>query len=230
MRTFKEYKEQKKLEESNKLLKGFKDLANFKRQKSKLSPNEQRNILGKIYDEIFPELQKRMNTFKSVLKKVSKKYKNSKIKIRIKTLKSVVSKIITRGVDPTKLSDLVAGMIITKDKKDSEKATKDIQRKLAKYVKEVDVKRKGGSNKSGYYGVTHIDLNIDGLTTELQVLPKDLEKKKAIAHDVYTKVRDSGATEFDNQLTRKLFFQGNKLSEDKEVDLREEFIKYFMED
>lgn len=226
MKTFKEYYF---TESTNTLLASLDDLKTFNKKRKSMSEEEQSNFLEKIYDKIFPALEQRLKSFLTILKKSSKKYKGTQVKYRIKPFKSLISKIIKRGHDLLDTPDLIGGMIITRNKDDSDKLVKDVIRKYSNKVVDVDKKVKGGDNRAGYFGVTHLDMNIDGIIVELQIMPEDVAKKKNIAHNVYTATRDSGANEFDNHLMRKLFVQGNLQAESTDQDMFEEFKKIVYE-
>jgi len=209
----------------NSLLRKNKDVIDYVKNKAsnRLDSKSEEEAIKSIYKAVLPDLNKRDRELKNTLQKLSKKYKNTDIKTRVKPLDSVISKVVKRGKSLADAPDLIGGMIITQSSEDAESVAKDIQRKMRSNILSFEKKTTGGNNRAGYQGAYHIDLDYDGITAEIQIFSKGVYKKKALAHKIYTATRDTGASEHELAMSRKLFAQGVRESleestEDEIVD------------
>lgn len=210
MKNFKQF-----LNENIDLAKAAKDI-----DSGRLSKDEKIKKVKELYPQIENMLNQKTKELVSIMKSVGNKYKNVKYKYRAKSLDSIISKVVHRGKRLESVSDLVAGMIITQSHKDSQGVVKDFLRKHGNIVTNTDEK-KLGDNPSGYHGAFHLDLNLNGIQGEVQILHDKLEKKKAMAHDIYSATRDSasGPSKQDLQTSRMLFKRGMKEESEETIDL-----------
>lgn len=205
-------REKFRMEESisnNNFIKNNKMIRKFDKEKNNMSDKEKTKILSGIFDSISSEIKSIEKEFISTLNIISKKYKNSNIYYRTKSLDSIIDKVVGRNKNLSDLGDLLAGTITVESKKDVEKITKDVERKFGNKVLNIETKERGGNNKAGYFGSVHIDLNIGGLQTELQIMTQTLFKQKKLAHRIYSATRTKGANDNDLELMRRFFIKGN---------------------
>lgn len=137
-----------------------------------------------------------------------------------KTMKSIINKAVTRKKGFGKLGDLVRGAVLFETKEQADAFVKKFVRKNGNSVIENETKERGGDKLYGYYGSSHLAVNITGITVELQVMTRKLWSYKGAAHDIYNKTRDTGVVDkFDRHQSNKLFSMGNRES----VDVLPEF-------
>jgi len=151
--------------------------------------------LAKAYHAIEPKMEEVHQKFKEILESlVGKKGLSSsqfKVITNLKTLKSVISKVLHRGKDLRNVGDLVRGSILFKHTEDVDNFVEDFQRKYPSLIVDTESKHKGSDETFGYYGSHHFDLNIDGVITELQVMTKKLYDYKNVAGQIRTAHRDT---------------------------------------
>jgi len=198
--------------------------------------DEKHNIdeLTKIINAHIDEIQNVEKKFSSIIKKaLPKKHLKGKVKFfhQIKTISSIVNKVIVRGKKLVELTDLVRGAVLFDEKEDMDEFIKNFSRKNKSIITDID-KKTGKGDSLGYFGSTHFELSIDGFDVELQIMPMRLWNYKEEAHGIYDKWRDnlSNLPKADASLSRKLFSTGNqKRSYKKESYIRENYeeIKHF---
>lgn len=144
-----------------------------------------------------------------------------------KKIDSIISKAVTRKTGFAKLGDLVRGAVLFETKEQADEFVKKFVRKNGSSVIENETKERGGDKKYGYYGSSHLAVNIGGITVEIQVMTRKLWNYKGAAHDIYNKTRDTGVVDkFDRHQSNKLFSMGNRES----VELLPEFTYEEMHD
>lgn len=202
------------LNEKNTALTIDKEVRKFIALKRKRSTEENikilKNIVLKNYDLLKGVRDKFYNIVsKNLPKKGSSQ--NYKFIYQIKSMGSIIDKIITRNKSLEDLSDMVRGAVLFKDGDELDKFVKNLKRKNNGYVVGYEFKEKGSDPIYGYYGSHHFDLNIDGLDVELQVMTEKLWNYKEAAHGIYTKWRSKKGVidKFDSNLSKKLFNLGN---------------------
>jgi len=173
--------------------------------------------LEKAYNDMIPFFKKIEGLLKKAIKGSVPKRKLGNIRVytNIKPLESFKDKVLNRGKNPAEIGDLVRGAVLFDDQSDAEEFVKRLTRREGSKVVEVDRKTKAGKDPVyGYYGGIHIDMQFDGLTTELQVMTKRLWKFKAVAHKIYTATRSNkGGPDVSTQMqSQNVFKHGNKPS------------------
>lgn len=184
--------------------------------------------ISDLYGKIEATLNSKKDQLINIMKSVGNKYRGVEYKARIKSLDSIISKIVNRGRKLSEIADLIGGMIIAQNSEDSKKIVKDFIRKNGSIVTNTDEK-KLGDNPSGYFGAFHLDVDLGGVLGEVQIMHKSLEKQKTLAHSVYASTRDSGATKQDQDLSRKLFVKGNQPVRKEDYQLIIESLEDYLE-
>lgn len=193
----------------NELFKLDAEIKKFDENKGKMPYDKAVEEVEKILKKYSDAITKTLDKFTVTMKKYTNRGK-AKFIYDTKTVTSVVSKVVSRGKKLTDLGDLVRGAILFDSQEELDEFVKNFTRKESSMITDHDHKEKGGDKTYGYYGSHHFDLNINGLTVELQAMTKKLWKFKDNAHDIYNKTRDSGViTKADIELSKKIFKLGN---------------------
>lgn len=181
----------------------------FRTNKDKLKKSE---LLKQFYDAIKPHLNKVQSKFVNLMKKNTSKFRGDiEFIYNMKPPTSLINKVIERNKPFEEINDLVRGMVITNDQKTLDNFVKDFIRKNRPYLGEIEFKERGQQGREyGYYGSWHFLIEIEGFYVELQAMTKQLAKAKDKAHKIYVDTRVKGPTNYDSQLSRKLFDQGNR--------------------
>jgi hypothetical protein len=143
---------------------------------------------------------------------------NAKVLSARKPLDSFYNKVVERGKDSTDIDDVLRGAILTRDKRDTDKVVDNLKKKgeVVKHeYKEFGDKKSDG----GYYGVHHITLKVNGVHTEVQVMPKKVWTYKKAAHKLYKKHRtnpDKNNPEYqqDMRKSKELMMRGNRFKKE----------------
>lgn len=169
------------------------------------------NVLNKHISSMEAVESKFYKLINSVLPKKgsSQEYK---FMYQLKSLDSIIDKVVYRKKPILSVSDLIRGAVLFKSKNEMEGFINDLKRKLSKYIVQYDYKEKKQDSNFGYYGSHHFDLHIDGFDVELQVMPIKLWRYKETAHDIYNKWRSNigGLPKIDSEQSKKLFRIGNR--------------------
>lgn len=193
----------------NELFKLDAEIKKFDETKGKMSHEKAVQEVEKILNKYADTIQATVGKFTGIMKKYTNRDK-AKFIYDTKTVTSVVSKVVSRGKKLTDLGDLVRGAILFDSQEELDDFVKNFTRKEKSIITDHDHKEKGGDKTYGYYGSHHFDLNINGLTVELQAMTKKLWKFKDTAHEIYNNTRDSGIiTKADIELSKKIFKLGN---------------------
>ena len=123
-------------------------------------------------------------SFENTLKRAS--VKDSKVLISVKTPESIESKV-KRGTPLSKMTDILRASILVPSENDIDKVLKNMKKYFNLY--EIDHKEKG-TNKWGYFGTYHYDVDFNGVLCEVQIMPKTTFTYKNKGHEIYTKYRD----------------------------------------
>lgn len=202
------------LNEKNDALLIDKEVRKFIALKGKRNTEENIEILKDIvlknYDLLKGVRDKFYNVVSQNLPKKGSS-QNYKFLYQIKSMSSIIDKIIKRNKSLANLSDMVRGAVLFKDPNELDEFVKNLKRKNKGYVVGYEFKAKGSDPTYGYYGSHHFDLNIDGLDVELQAMTEKLWNYKEAAHGIYTKWRSKKGKidKFDSNLSKKLFNLGN---------------------
>ncbi len=96
-----------------------------------------------------------------------------------------------REVDPLALSDLIRGRIFFSEQFNIDDVLDIIQKLFGDKIKKVERgERKTEEYGLEYLGVTHVDLNINGINFELQIMPIEFQPYKEFLHQIYDKFRN----------------------------------------
>lgn len=210
------------------ILAADKEVRRFDALKSQMSQIEQETMVKNILEKYKDAIDEAAKKFQTLVKSETKKFRNVKFLFGTKPLKSIISKVVNRGRDFTKLGDMIRGAVLFETNDDVVKFVKDFRRKSGVHIVDYEMKEKGKDATYGYFGSHHFDLDIDGFIIELQVMTNKLWSYKTAAHDVYNNVRDSGViTKADIALSKKLFSMGNQPKFQHE-DVEDDWGEYFL--
>lgn len=201
-----------KLFEDNDLLKLDRGIRQFSKTYKSMDRDAAEEKLGSIYDNYSETFDKIASQFVLIISKAidKKKYPYAEFKWNRKSLSSIIDKVLNRGKDIIKIPDIVRGALLFDRIEEVEEWVKRFRRTHGDIITKYEEKGKGSDPVYGYYGTHHLDLNIDGLTVELQVATKKLWHYKNPAHALYQKTRSSGVSDQDRHLSKQLFWKGNQ--------------------
>ena len=127
--------------------------------------------------------------FESILKRCGKVGNNIKVLgPQIKGEDSMWKKCTVRGKDIGKITDVMRGAILVNKPEEVE----EVIQVLGKVGKIVELEQKErGSGGFGYYGPTHLLLQLkNGVSVEIQVMPRKMWTYKEWGHGFYEKYRE----------------------------------------
>lgn len=185
-----------------------------------------RSLLTTVYQKLFPIFNEIRGKLGSILKAVIAEIKLDYmpvIKLSIKSLNSVYSKVIERGKPLGQLSDFVRSAVLFKSKDDMNKFFKMFMRMYRPRVTDKEKKVQSGDKKYGYYGTYHLGLLVDGLSTEIQLSTEKLWAIKRISHKIYQKTRDNGNVSDFAQIKSRFLFRNGNIGEELDYDYYETF-------
>lgn len=110
-----------------------------------------------------------------------------KVLVDIKTPESIARKCAQKGIQPEQLSDVLRAAVLVHRKHSVDKVVGRLIKHARKHVMKVDYKERTSNNP--YHGAVHLDLNLDGMSVEVQVMPQFLWAYKEEAHKEYEKLR-----------------------------------------
>lgn len=166
-----------------------------------------------MYNEYLSTIEDAKGNFEKKMKSSVKGVANPKILVDVKSLKSMVDKIVNRGKKPGKITDWLRGAILVKTEDDVAKVSKNIFKAFDR-VEEYEEKDRGADKNYGYYGSKHFLVTVDGITSEIQVMTNKLWAYKGKAHKIYDKYRsakDVDPTELAKaqRMSKRAFDRGN---------------------
>lgn len=227
MKTFKQYH----LNEAaiSKVLFANPYIRQYEGTKNRISAQEKEDLLGKAYDSLLPTLErtrdKLAHMLTTVLGKKPRSGSRPTLKMSIKKLSSVISKVAKRNKIAYEVGDLVRCAVLFDSPDQVKDFVKEFNRKFGEMVTKHEEKVKGEDKTYGYYGTHHFDVEIDGLVIEIQVGTKKLWNFKREAHKIYTANREKGGPDkFAKWNSKRIFTLGNRPKYTKEdADGRYEF-------
>lgn len=154
------------------------------------SSGKNRSDVKTMYGKYIKTIETAKDAFAKKMKSSVKGVQNPKILVDVKTLKSMVDKIIKRGKAPGAISDWLRGAILVKTEEDVVTVSKNIFKAFDR-VEEYEEKNRGGDKNYGYYGSKHFLATVNGITSEIQVMTTKLWKYKGRAHKIYDKYRSA---------------------------------------
>ena len=139
-------------------------------------------------DEAMAMAKDRYMKFENILSMANKSGASNKGKVVVdlKTRESIERKMKQKKKKISDIGDILRGTITTPDQETAERVTEWLfsKAKPTKY----EFKEKA-IDKTGYRGSYHIDINVDGMSCEVQVMPLNLFNVKDILHGEYEKFR-----------------------------------------
>jgi len=166
--------------------------------------------IRKQYLQILPKLQDTLSLVQDRLSDLPQP--DFELDINLKPFESVKRKM---GADHLKkitdMSDLVRGRLFFSDQYISKEIIKLMKELLHDWIKKIDVKRHGEYNLQ-YHGIIHIDLNIDGISFELQIMPIEYKPFKLFFHKIYELLREP-KNNLSEEQKAKLIKKHNKIYE-----------------
>lgn len=220
------------LYEANELLQSDKELRWFMATKSGREFDDNAKLLSGIMKRFAKSFSEVETAFvKTINKSLPNKGSGKQFQFmhQLKSISSIVDKVLNRNKNPMNISDLVRGAVLFKNGDEMDAWLSNFKKKYSPYIASYEFKDKGSDPKFGYYGSYHFDLKIDGMMVELQVMPAKLWKYKMAAHDIYNKWRSSvtPVPEIEKQLSKHLFNLGNKTYLGEQLNL-DEAVKSFL--
>lgn len=140
---------------------------------------------------------------------------NAKVMAARKPLDSFYNKVVERGRSSTDIDDVLRGAILTRDKREADKVVDNLKKKGEVVKHEY---KEFGDSKLGYGGVHHVTLKVNGVHTEVQVMPKKMWTYKKEAHNIYKKYRTMQSPEKhpdyekDVRKSKNMFLRAHKFS------------------
>ena len=93
--------------------------------------------------------------------------------------------------NPLELSDLIRGRIYYSDQFNLEDVIDILKTLFGNQIKKIDHNaHRAKEHGLEYHGITHVDLNINGINFEFQVLPVEYKPYKEFLHQIYEKFRN----------------------------------------
>ena len=93
--------------------------------------------------------------------------------------------------DPGELSDLVRGRLFFSPKFEHYDVINIAKNFFGDKIIEIDENpQKSKEHGLEYHGITHINMDINGIHFELQLMPKEFQPYKDLLHKIYEKLRD----------------------------------------
>ena len=159
-------------------------------------------LVKKMYDEWYPEIKKRLSLFLSGMKTATKGVQNAKFLVDIKEIDSFLDKTIDRGKNPGSITDFLRGAIIVKDDDDMDKVANGIFKGFKKVVEfepkeREDNKASKADQNYGAYGWVAFLVDVDGVSSEIQLSTRKSWNVKKHAHRVYSQFRSVKDAELD---------------------------------
>jgi ppGpp synthetase/RelA/SpoT-type nucleotidyltranferase len=152
------------------------------------------------------------DTLSKNLKTSTRRIKNPKILVDVKSEGSFVDKVLNRGKSASKINDVLRSAIIVKSEEDVTETVKRIKKdfKVVRY----DFKAKGTDEEFGYFGSHHFLVEIGDINVEIQVMTRRLWAFKNEAHKIYTNFRSRGDfskefEKFSKRMSKQLFSLAN---------------------
>lgn len=136
--------------------------------------------------EVKPKIDKVKEPFHKILH--TSKVGNAKVLAATKSLDSIHDKVVKRNKPLSDIHDIVRGAILTKNKEEADKVVNNIKKNavvLKHEYKETDNK----DSTTSYGGVHHAVLDVNGVKTEVQVMPKKVWDAQQHSHQIYRKYR-----------------------------------------
>ena len=131
--------------------------------------------------KVLPLIDTTSRELTQVLKQVSVRFPSADVLQRQKQYASAQEKRVRKGVPYTSINDLVKGTILT----DTLQQSMAVVSFLLRNCEVVKWEAKKGSEENPYCGALHVDLQLGGLTCEIQVMPKSTWAVKKQSNKFY---------------------------------------------
>lgn len=170
------------------------------------------NDAGRVYQAARKLANQMKDEFLGKLKTAAKKAHQPKVLVDVKSGESFIDKVIKRGKDASKITDVLRSAILLGTEEDVKMVVDQVKKDFT--VVEYEYKSKDGDKEFGYFGSHHFLVKIGEIIAEIQVMTKKLWSYKEEAHKIYNKYRSekeaSGEFEkLDKELSKKIFQMGN---------------------
>lgn len=177
------------------------------------SSGKTRSDVAAMYTKHLKTIEAAKNDFAKKMKSSVKGVANPKILVDIKSLTSMVDKIVNRGKKPGAITDWLRGAILVKTEEDVVTVSKNIFKAFDR-VEEYEEKNRGADKNYGYYGSKHFLVTVKGITSEVQVMTNKLWAYKGKAHKIYDKYRSAKDTDSielakAQRMSKQAFDRGN---------------------
>lgn len=165
-------------------------------------------LAKELYGKVLEFLVDSKKEYVRVLER-SANNQTDKVLIDVKSVTSFIDKIVYRGKNPARITDVLRGAILAAD----EEGVKRIINNLKKYsrIAEYEYKDFGGDKKYGYYGSHHLLVDVKGVLAEIQVMTKKLWTYKGEAHQIYDNLRSVKGTAMSDAEIKKMLFKSKQL-------------------
>jgi len=162
--------------------------------------------LRKRYMQIVPHLNKAMQHVHGQLSDLPPS--DFFLETNHKSYSSVKRKMdVKKEKDPLALSDLIRGRLFFSDQFQVEDVIDILQHLFGDAIKKEEKKSESNYGLE-YHGITHVDLNINGVNFELQIMPMEFKPYKEFLHQIYDKFRTPKTreklTDQQKELLRKI--------------------------
>ena len=130
---------------------------------------------------VLPLIDTTSKELTKVLKQVSVKFSNAEVLQWNKKYESAREKVIRKGRPYNQINDLVKGVVLTENLQQAMAITSYLLRNC----EVIKWEAKCGDNMNPYCGALHVDLQIGGLTCEIQVMPRSTWAVKKQSNKFY---------------------------------------------
>ena len=146
--------------------------------------------LRKRYMQVAPHLNKALQHIQDQLSDLPPS--EFTLETNVKPYASVKRKMeLDRELDPLSLSDLIRGRLFFSEQFNVDDVLDIIQKLFSDKIKKIEHgDYKTEEHGLEYCGVTHVDLNINGINFELQIMPIEFQPYKEFLHQIYEKFRN----------------------------------------
>jgi hypothetical protein len=145
----------------------------------------------------------------------------------IKTLKSLISKVINRKKSLETVNDLVRSTVIFAEDKTMQQFIGKLKR--SPIISDYEFKSLGSDPVFGYFGTHHFCLMVNGIKCELQVMTNKVKAHKKVAGNIYAQYRDAivqkgldAVPEKAKRRSKAIFSRGNIEKKERKGPTREQ--------
>jgi hypothetical protein len=146
--------------------------------------------LRQQYIQLVPRLNRALKHVQSQLEDLPPS--DFSLESNLKPYASVKRKVeADRVKNPVELSDLARGRLFFSDQFDADDLIDILHKLFGQCIFNIDDKRhRSEEHGLEYHGITHVDMDMDGVNFELQLVPIEYEPHKEFLHQIYEKFRN----------------------------------------